>query len=257
MSNSLDSVAYREMTSLLEQEVQAIVERAPFSEGDDLDTIKARVLESSNIDSWIRLAVLRPELAETVQNHIVEQFHKYESNKDHFNRFGDEIGIEIPIRYLLSFLWNVTNTNPVPVQVCFTEYLNAFSSRQPLEDLVDITIALPHRVSLFTTILLLERCDCQFDTMRYMLLLVNNLMGVPQIIQECLINSANNGWLMHIDAHYVMQVCKCVKGIDINKIEEHILQKWCLLDIKRFCEVVIRERGPARDFLDICHIMES
>ena len=235
-------------SSYTSTDIYDAVEACSHSDGIELDFLVQKVLSSANPDAWLELAVSCPFLAERVQEQILRSFNHYHANRQTIGRQTiHPIGIEITVDYLASFLRKVKNTNPVPIQACFIRTFH----RKNVEKLIDITISLYPRISLFATVALLHKCRVEGNISTYYALLCRSFPGeAPPMIEECL-------WNDPLDQGYILQVCRDIPGLDLDRIEELICSNWSILAIRRFCDTVTRDRGPARDLLQVHHVMES
>lgn len=173
-------------------------------------------------------------MAESIQEKLISHFTKaYRDNRFDANK--------PPVSYLEDFLRGTKDTNPLPVQACFVTISSATG-------LVDATIRLPHRVSLFGTIALLLLTG-PTDT-RCLARLCDSRADAFPVLEQCLLQiGAGHGT--------ITGVCAELLGRDMSAIEEMALAHWNKTDQRRFCTLVKRERGPLRDVLAVEYVMES
>jgi hypothetical protein len=214
-------------------------EMAALFEGDDLALIVERVRSSGDVFAVKALAKSRPELAQEIQNELVRQAE--ERKYEHLP--APPLSERLDAGFFEMFLRDVPNTNPVPVQHWIATHAGDVGR------LVDMTVRLPHRMSLFATItlLLLKARD---PVGRHMARLCEGRPEAVPILERCLLEV---GCMPTI----FVQVCADVPGIDLDKMEEFILANWDRFNQRQFCQAVKRERGPMRDLLAVEHVMES
>lgn len=210
-------------------------EAAQFYEFEDLAILTRKVLQSDDIYSWKALAVARPEMADSIQSSLIEKWNK-QIVGDHDQGLNTH--------FFEDFLKLTQNTNPVPVQALFV------ARGGGLGDLVDMTIRLPKRTSLFATVALILSKSA-IGAERFMEQLCKARPEAIPVVQECILHEVYHGY------DTCASVCQKVHGLDLDAIEQFILAKWDKWGQQEFCNRVKRERGPCRDILTIAHVMES
>jgi hypothetical protein len=225
------------VVALTADSICVAAELAQFFEFAELGAITDRVFQSNDVYAWKELAKTRPEMAELIQTKLL----LLDAKAD------DKSKSQLTPYFFESWLRDVPNTNPVPIQYYFLDHPNDHAG-----ELVDLTIRQPERTCLFATIalLLLKSHNEARHIAHYVKYLCKARPEAVPILQEC---------LLHIGCAPTtsVAVCAAVPGMDLDLMENFILSKWDSFHIKRFCQAVKRERGPARDFLAVEHVMES
>ncbi len=216
----------------LRGDLQHCAELARLYEGDDLNVIVGKVLAAPAIYSWRNLAVARPELAQLVQDKLVDIWGKGDAVRSPYG---------LNAHFLGEFLERTRDTNPLQLLHCLA------GSDDSL--LVDLTIRLPKRISLFTAVsLILLRSKDPIGELAARL-----CKARPEAVPVFETSLLNIGCM---PTRFV-QVCAAgIPGMDFDKIEEWCLANWDPFHRKHFCDAVKRERGPLRDFLMVERIME-
>jgi hypothetical protein len=222
-------------------------EMAAFFKGEGLVNIAERVLGSKDPLAMKALARVRPEMAQDIQNILVTRSRADKARGENDPPW-DARGV-LDASFFESFLREVPDTNPVPVQHWYVD-----SPNDNGEGLICMTMRLPNRTSLFATVALLLT-KSRNNVSRHLARLCLARPEAVEIVQKCLLElECAKG---HIQTTTFVAVCVDVPGIDLDLIEEFILANWDKSGQRLFCSCVKRDRGPARDMLAVEHVMES
>ncbi len=224
------------VAALEEDNARSIAMITRHYEGESLSLLVKKVFSSSDLYAWIELAIARPEFAEEIQEKLLEKAR----NKDRW----------VGPHFLRNFLQAVPNTNPVPVQ-------DWFASNKHIRELVDMTVVMPNKVSVFATVALLLEYVSPGDgsgvveayVEEHLFRLCSKIPQAVPMVQAYLPR------VFHC-LRLIVAACNKVPGIDVNEIEEYAIINWPPGMQREFVQAR-RMQGPLHDFLDVRHVMES
>jgi len=229
------------LTAVLQETVRDGALLAKFFESEARALVIDRVLRSNDLFAWKDLARSCPELEDLIQQKILDFWEKEHKSLPALSTPYAGLG------FLEDFLRDTKSTNPVPIQWCFVV-------KNDMTRLVDATIYLPHRTSLFATIamIMVQGLHANYEpgAGRLLAKLCGKRPEALPIVQECLLE-------LNPLTEVFISVSTHVPGIDLDLLEEHILTRWPKSHQQMFCDKVKRDSGPARNMLAVEYVMES